>query len=78
MLIGKIKRKGKIKIWRKLYGYKQKVGKKDYYSKGLIEENNGKKLASGLFLVPIEKSQHIINFLKKNKINYEIKEVFTD
>lgn len=78
ILIGKIERKDKIKIWRKLYGYKQKVGKKIYYSKGLIEENEGKKLTSALFLIPIEKSQEIINFLKKNKINYEIKEVFMD
>ena len=78
ILIGKIKRKTKIKIWRKLYGYKQKVNKKIYYSKGLIEENNGRKLTFGLFLIPIEKSENIIAFLKKNKLNYEIKEVFTD
>jgi len=78
ILIGKKERKDKIKIWRKLYGYKQKVGKKIYLLKGLIEENNGKKLTSGLFLIPIEKNQGMIHFLRKNKINYEVKEVFMD
>lgn len=78
ILIGKIQRKDKIKIWRKLYGYKQKVGKKVYYSRGLIEENNGRKITPGLFLTPIEKSQDMIDFLKKNKIDYEVKEVFMD
>jgi predicted nucleotidyltransferase len=76
--IKKTERKNKIKIWRKLYGYKQKVGKKIYHSMGLIEENDGKKLALGLFLIPNEKSQMIIKYLIEKKINYELKEIFMD
>ena len=78
IFIGNKDRKGKIRIWRRLYGYNQKVNKKTYHSKGLIKENNGKKLALGLFLIPIEKSNNMISFLKKNQLNYEVKEVFTD
>jgi hypothetical protein len=45
---------------------------------GLIEENDGKKLALGLFLIPNEKSQMIIKYLIEKKINYELKEIFMD
>ena len=78
MLIGKMERKNKMKVWRRLYGYKQKIGKKVYYSKGLIEETNGRKLSRGLFTVPTEKSNEIIDFLRKNKVGYEVKEIFSD
>ena len=78
MLIGKMERKNKMKVWRRLYGYKQKIGNKVYYSKGLIEETNGRKLCRGLFTVPTEKSNEIIDFLRKNKVGYEVKEIFSD
>mgnify|MGYP001599929121 FL=1 len=45
----KINRKTKIMIWRKLYGYKQKVGDKTYMSLGLID----KKIGRGAFIVNI-------------------------
>ena len=61
-----LKRSEKIKIWRKIYGYKQKVGKKNYICKGLAE----KKFGRGVFLVSIENSQEIINYLRKNKVKY--------
>ncbi|MEK6934529.1 MAG: nucleotidyltransferase domain-containing protein [Nanoarchaeota archaeon] len=61
-----LKRSEKIKIWRKIYGYKQKVGKKDYISRGLAE----KKLGRSVFLVSIENSEEIINYLKSNKVKY--------
>jgi len=61
-----LKRSEKIKIWRKIYGYKQKVGKKNYICKGLAE----KKFGRGVFLVSIENSQEIIDYLRKNKVKY--------
>ncbi|MBU0627719.1 MAG: nucleotidyltransferase domain-containing protein [Nanoarchaeota archaeon] len=70
---GKMERKNKIKIWRKVYGYRQKIGKKVYYSKGLVE--GGKKLGFGLFFMPSDKSREMIDFLRKNKVDYEIKEI---
>src|SRR3989338_9524115 len=56
----------KVKIWRKIYGYRQRVGKKTYISKGMIE----KRLGRGAFIVPIEDSQKVIDYLKSNKIKY--------
>jgi len=66
----------KLKIWRKLYGYKQKTRKKDYYIKGLIEESE--KIAPGIFIIPISKSQKIMDFLKKEKLKYQLIEFSTD
>ncbi|MDO8460054.1 MAG: nucleotidyltransferase domain-containing protein [Nanoarchaeota archaeon] len=67
-------RADKIRVWRSLYGYRQKVGKKVYISKGKVE----KKLGRGAFLVPIQDSQEVINYLKKNKIKYSLLDVWTE
>lgn len=69
-----ISRADKIRVWRSLYGYRQKVGKKIYISKGKIE----KKLGRGAFLVPIQDSQEVINYLKINKIKYSLLDVWTE
>lgn len=69
-----ISRTIKIKVWRSLYGYKQKVGEKVYISKGKVE----KKLGRGAFLVPIQDSQEVINYLKGNKIKYSLLDVWTE
>ena len=61
-----------ISVWRQLYGYIQKIGKKTYIKKGLVKEYNGKKLARGVFVIPAEHSQKIISFLRKNKFKHEI------
>src|SRR3989344_4657490 len=60
----KLVRAKKVKIWRKIYGYKQKVGKKVYLIKGMAE----KKLGRGAFIVSVENSKEILNFLKKQKV----------
>ncbi len=72
--LNKIDRKTKIMVWRKLYGYKQKVGSKIYNSLGLID----KKLGRGAFIVNIENSQKVIDFLKQNKINYSFFDTWTE
>jgi len=74
----KKKRSGSVKVWRKIYGYTQKVGKKVYHSKGLIQEYGGKKIAKGIVLIPIGNSQHLIDFLKKEKAHYQLIEFLTD
>ncbi len=74
----KKKRSENIKIWRKLYGYKQKVGKKIYATNGLIKELGGAKLAKSLFAVPLEKADIMIKELKSNKINYKLMHIITD
>ena len=70
----KIKRAEKIKIWRKIYGYKQKIGKKVYVSKGLAE----KKIGRGSFIIPVEKFKQVKDYLTKNKINHSFFDVWVD
>ena len=69
-----LSRANKIKVWRRLYGYKQKVGKKVYISKGKVE----KKLGRGAFLVSIQYSQEMISYLKENKIKYSLLDVWME
>lgn len=78
--IKKIKKKfsERVKIWRALYGYTQKVGKKAYTSKGLVEENGGEKIGKAVFIIPMESRQNILNFLNKNKIDYTITELWVE
>lgn len=69
-----ISRAEKVRIWRNLYGYTQKVGKKIYISKGKVE----KKMGRGAFLVPIQDSQDIINYLRKHRIKYSLLDIWTE
>ncbi len=61
-----------VSVWRKLYGYKQKINKKIYEKNGLIKEYNGERIAKGSFMIPANNAQKIISFLKNNKIKYKI------
>lgn len=72
------KRNDKIRIWRKLYGYKQKGGKKVYEHKGLIQECNGKKLSKATFAIPAKYANEIINFLRENKVGYLVYNIWSD
>ena len=72
--IKNFKRAEKIKIWRKIYGYKQKVGKKTYISKGFAE----KKLGRGVFLVSSENSKEVMDYLIKNKIGYSFSDIWVE
>lgn len=74
----KMERKKKIKLWRKLYGYTQKVGIKKYESRGLVEELGGKKLEKSLIIIPMGRKNEIIKFLNRNKVNYTVNEIWSD
>ena len=58
----------KIKIWRKVYGYEQKVGKKTYVFDGLSE----KKVGRGAFISNLENSEKVKEFFRKNKVKYKL------
>ena len=75
---GGLERKDKISLWRKLYGYKQKVGAKKYVSRGLVYELGGKKFSSGMIAIPMERKNDMIKFLNKNKISYTLNEIWSD
>jgi len=65
-------RKKNISIWKNLYGYNQKIGKREYAKKGLIREYEGKKLARSTFIIPSEHTQKMISFLRESKFKCEI------
>lgn len=74
----KMDRNKKIKIWRELYGYKQKSGEKLFVSKGFLEEVLGKKIKRSVIAVPAENKTKILDFIKRKKIKYSIFEIWTD
>ncbi len=65
-------------IWRKLYGYRQKIGNKVYTGKGLVDNLGGRKLGKAVILVPMENRKDIIDFLNKSKMNYTVNELWSD
>lgn len=73
-----MKRSRKIKLWRELYGYKQKAGEKVFVSKGLLEEVSGKKIERSVIAIPAENKDRILEFVKRNGIKYKIIELWSD
>lgn len=73
----KFNKSKQVKIWRKLYGYRQKVGKKTYNSPGLIENTGGRRLENGL-IVPMKDKKVVIEFLNKMKVEYTVNEIWSD
>ena len=71
------KKSDKIAIWRKMYGYKQKTKSKTYTSQGIVSKLDGRRIENGLIL-PANKREELINFLKEKKIDYKIKELWSD
>jgi len=74
----KMDRSRKIKLWRELYGYRQKVGEKVFVSKGILEEISGKKIERGVIAVPAEHKEKILDFIKKNGIKHKIIEIWAE
>jgi len=74
----KFKTSDQVRIWRKLYGYRQKIGNKVYIGKGIVEKAVGKKIGKAIILVPMENRREIMEFLKKNKINFTVNELWSD
>jgi hypothetical protein len=78
MDVRKFKPSKQMSIWRKLYGYRQKIGAKLYVGKGLVERLGGRKLGKAMVLIPMENRREIISFLNKNKISYTVNELWSD
>ncbi len=73
----KFRQSQKVKLWRKLYGYKQKVGKKIYHSKGIVDKSDTKRLENCL-IVPMKNKKEILDFLNKEGIKYSVNEIWSD
>lgn len=67
----------KLKLWRKLYGHRQKVGKKVYVSTGLLDRVKGKRIESGI-LIPVQHEKELRTFLRKYKVSCTIHELWSD
>ena len=72
--LNRLKQKDKMRLIRKLLGYKLKKGNKIYTQKGKVEECNAEKISNGI-LVEIERYKEISDILRKNKIPIKIREI---
>lgn len=70
----KLARARKMSMWRKLYGYSQKIGVRVYRSRGLLDELGGEKLEKGVTAVTADKSKILRDFLNKHRAEYKIYE----
>ena len=71
------KKSKQVSMWRTLYGYKQKVGKKIYETSGLVQTKGGKRINSGI-LIPSNNKKEISHFLNKSNMNYDVNEIWSD
>ncbi len=66
----KLHQKTKLKVWRRVYGYKQKVGNKIYKKKGIVETLGGRRFGDGMLAIPKNRENDMISFLNKLNVNY--------
>ncbi len=78
MDLSNIKTARQMKVWRKLYGYRQKIGRKTYTGKGLLDKAGGIKLGKAVILIPMERRKEILEFLNKNRVKYTLNELWSD
>lgn len=67
-----------LSIWRELYGYTQKVGKKSYVKEGFVKEYRGEKLARGVFTIPVIHAQKMILYLREKKFGFKVIPIWSD
>ena len=75
--LSNLKMKNKVKIIRKLFGYKIRKGRKIYTIEGLLHKYGGDKITQNYIIVPIENASPFEEFFRKNKIKADIKEIWT-
>lgn len=68
---------GKVRLWRRLYGYRQKVGAKRYESPGLVAELGGSRVENGI-IVPMGGKRKLLDFFRKERVPYTIREFWSD
>jgi predicted nucleotidyltransferase len=72
------KRNEKLRIWRKIYGYKQKVKGREYMQKGLLDELSARRMGPAIFILPIQNANKMRQFLNENKVKHKVMELQTD
>ena len=76
--VSSLEPKDKVKVIRRLYGYKSKKKQKEYKHKGILEEVNGFKLNKSTIAAPIESYQKIYDFFRRNKVKSKVREVWME
>lgn len=70
--INSLSQKSKAKFNREFYSRT----KNKYKYRGLLQKLGGEKLASGCIMIPFKEKNRIEKFFKKNKIEYEAKNIW--
>ncbi len=78
LTFSKLSRERKVQVWRKLYGYTQKVGAKTYTTQGLVTELRGHKIEKSVVLIPSENRRQILQQLRGLGVDYKIDDVWSD
>jgi len=66
----------KVRMWRTLYGYEQKVGDKTYRSPGLVNKAGGMKIGRGVFMVPANAMKELTDLLNREVVAYSVREIW--
>lgn len=66
------------RVIRGLFGYKSSKGKKVYKIDGLIKQVGGSRLSPNTFILPIEQTQIVLKLLQREKVDYEMREVWIE
>ena len=71
-----LSQKEKVKVLRRLQGYREKKKGKVYEHKGLVQKFEAEKLGSNVILVPINNFSEFQNFFSENNIKIGVREVW--
>jgi|SRR3989338_8191645 len=74
----KLNRAKKVSVWRKLYGYTQKIKSKKYSKEGIVKMLKGRRIEKNILTIPANKSKKFSDFLNMNKIGYKLIEIWAD
>lgn len=75
--LAKLKHKNRVSAIRKIYGYSTKKGRKTYRHAGILDEINGEKLNPGVVMSPAEGYKKLLDFFRKSRVSFRIREVWT-
>jgi predicted nucleotidyltransferase len=76
--VSRLPRSGKVRAWRALYGYRQRVKGREFSSQGLVREVGGRRLGAGAVLVPVEGRDAVLGMMRELGVRCELAEVWTD
>jgi predicted nucleotidyltransferase len=76
--ISKLDQKDKMSFLRKLYGYTTRTEEKEYSQKGIIDEIESEKLGTNTLIINTEDLELIKPVLRKNRVKYRLKQIWSE